>query len=408
MHAVIFAAAVGAASGAFIHLADGGDLAVKFSAFVQLHGRSYAKDSHEYEMRLGNFQTRQAAVDAYNMQAGRTWTAGVNHLADRTPEELAALRGYRHMSKGSSSASMLGLASVSTRAVNASSLPTNFTWKGQLKAMSNVVSQGGCGSCWAVSSATALGAHAELYHGDRTFSAQQITECTPNPDACGGTGGCQGATAELAMDYVARYGDVTAEELKYTGMDTACPSKAKPSGKSFLKRAEEVSSLTEVSLTQNGGAAFGMTGWRRLPENKAEPLLLALYEEGPVVVSVAANDQWSMYSSGILNACDKENAVINHAVVAVGFGQDGNNKFWQIQNSWGKSWGEDGFLRLVRLDNREEDAYCGWDMSPQDGTACKGGPEKVYVCGQCGVLYDSVVPKFTLSEGGLKAKKLHV
>merc|ERR1719162_2515123 len=328
-------------------------------------------------MRLGNYQARQAAVDAHNMQAGRTWTAGVNHLADRTPEELAALRGYRHMSKGSSSASMLGLASVSTRAVNASSLPTNFTWKGQLKAMSNVVSQGGCGSCWAVSSATALGAHAELYHGDRTFSAQQITECTPNPDACGGTGGCQGATAELAMDYVARYGDVTAEELKYTGMETACPSTAKPSGKSFLKRAEEVSSLTEVSLTTNGGAAFGMTGWRRLPENKAEPLLLALYEEGPVVVSVAANDKWSMYSSG-------------------------------IHNSWGKSWGEDGFLRLVRLDNREEDAYCGWDMSPQDGTACKGGPEKVYVCGQCGVLYDSVVPKFTLSEGGLKAKKLHV
>lgn len=399
MQAMVFAVALGAASGAMIHRATGGD----FDAFVQLHGRNYAKDSHEYQTRLGHFQARQALVEAHNMQAGRTWTAGVNHLADRTPEELAALRGYRHTAKGASSASMLGFASVSTRSVDLSHLPTNFTWKGQLKAMDNVERQGGCGSCWAVSSATALQAHAELYNSERTFSAQQIVDCTPNPLSCGGTGGCKGATAELAMDYVARYGDVTAEKLKYVGQETACPSTAKPSGKSFLKKAEEANSQTDVSLTKNGGAAFGMTGWRRLPENKAEPLLLALYEEGPVVVAVGADDAWGMYKSGILNSCAKE-AVINHAVVAVGFGQDGDTKFWQIQNSWGNTWGEDGFVRLLRLDHKEENDYCGWDHSPKDGTACKDGPEKVYVCGQCGVLYDTVVPKFTLSEGGLKAK----
>lgn len=402
-------AALTTVSGALVREASFSDsssqeLETKFSSFLDLHGRAYTTDSEEYQRRLAHFAARQAAVDAHNQQQGRTWTAGINHLADQTPEELAMLRGYRHMSKGSSRAGSLGLASISTHVVDVSHLPTNFTWRGQLKAMDAVINQGGCGSCWAVSSSTALRAHAELYQSDRTFSAQQILECTPNPRSCGGKGGCQGATAELAMDYVARYGSATAEESEYKGQDGECPAEAKPKSVGFLSGAKDASMLTELDLKSGGGAAFGMTGWRKLPENKAEPLLLALYEEGPVVVSVAANDAWNMYASGVINACEKD-AVINHAVVAVGFGQEGKDKFWQIQNSWGPGWGESGFVRLIRLDNHDENGYCGWDKSPQDGTACAGGPEKVYVCGQCGVLYDNVVPKFKISETGLKSKK---
>jgi len=381
------------------------ELATKFATFIQTHDRNYAMGSNEYHLRLQRFGMRQAAVDAHNRQQGRTWKAGINHLADRTPEELAMLRGYRHTSKGSTRSA--SLVSISNHArLNISHLPEDFSYKGQLKAMDNVADQGGCGSCWAVSSATALRGHAQLYQEDRTFSAQQILECTPNLKSCGGQGGCKGATAELAMDYVARYGSATAEALAYLGKDAPCPSNAKPkpAATGFLSTVEDVSSLTELNLENGGGSAFGMTGWRKLPENKAEGLLLALYEDGPAVVSVAANDAWSMYDAGVLNACDTENPVINHAVVAVGFGKEGDNKYWQIQNSWGASWGEHGFLRLQRLDTKDENAYCGWDQSPEEGTACTGGPKKVYVCGQCGVLYDSVVPKFNLGASGLKAQ----
>ena len=34
------------------------------------------------------------------------------------------------------------------------------------------------------------------------LSVQQMAMCAPNPDQCGGSGGCNGATAELAFDYV--------------------------------------------------------------------------------------------------------------------------------------------------------------------------------------------------------------
>lgn len=259
-----------------------------------------------------------------------------------------------------------------------------------------------------------LRAHAELYQSDRTFSTQQIVACTPNPQHCGGSGGCQGATAELAMDYVAKAGLVTAEDMQYTagytGSNGNCPAemqvKSAPqaAAQSLRSAPRQAMALSDVTIQGGGGAKFGMTGWQRLPENRAEPLLLALYEHGPVAVSVAAGDGWSMYSSGVMDACEKE-AVINHAVVLTGYGEEGPHKYWQIQNSWGPGWGEGGFVRMLRHDMKEENSFCGWDKSPEQGTACTGGPSKVWVCGSCGVLYDSVVPKFTLGKDGWWARQ---
>mmetsp|Transcript_7006 Transcript_7006/g.19892 ORF Transcript_7006/g.19892 Transcript_7006/m.19892 type:complete len:431 (-) Transcript_7006:104-1396(-) len=381
----------------------------RFAAFLQEHGREYERDSDEYVMRLRAFQQRLSAVEAHNARLDKLWTAGVNALADRTPDELASLRGYVHgaRAEGGGQRGQLGLVGSSARTVDTAKLPKDFNWQ-QLQAMKDVKDQGSCGSCWAVSSATVLRAHAELYQRDRTFSVQQIIDCTPNPKSCGGNGGCSGATAELAMDYIAKAGSTTEEERRYAGHTTSCPMDMSLTEPSSPKRAlRAASSLSEVYVHDGGGAKFGMVGWRRLPENKAQPLLLALYERGPVVVSVAANDHWNMYATGILSACDKD-AVINHAVVLTGFGEDGPAKYWQIQNSWGASWGERGFVRLERKDTRDEDAYCGWDTSPEKGTGCKGGPSKVRVCGSCGILYDNVVPLFVLSDGGLMKKLNHL
>jgi len=112
-----------------------------------------------------------------------------------------------------------------------------------------------------------------------------------------------------------------------------------------------------------------------------------------VAVSIAANDNFMFYDSGVFESSDCD-WVLNHAVTMIGFGKDASSDkgFWQIQNSWGKSWGEDGKMRFDRHD--DEQSYCGTDEQPEDGTGCDGGPTKVRVCGTCGVLYDSVVPVF--------------
>merc|ERR1719263_1492941 len=171
--------------------------------------------------------------------------------------------------------------------------------------------------------------------------------------------------------------------MPYTGGGGSCTM-----GSPTLDMAQV---LTDDSAapTSSGGAAFGMTGWETLPKNEYAPLARALAEKGPVAVSVAA-DTWFNYESGIFNGCGKD-AVIDHAVTAIGYGEQDGKKYWVIQNSWGQDWGENGHIRLERHDS---DSYCGMNSDPQKGVACEGETAPVPVCGMCGVLFDSVVPHF--------------
>lgn len=254
----------------------------------------------------------------------------------------------------------------------------------------NVKNQESCGSCWAIAVSNVLEGHVEIHRGHkRTFSAQQIVMCTPNPRHCGGHGGCQGATAELGMQWVLDHGCATESEIPYQGTDGECPQAA-----GHLAAGGSLSlaqNATPASSKTIGGAAFGLSGWETLPVNKYEPLARALAELGPVAVSVAAG-AWFQYMNGIFDGCGKD-AVIDHAVTAMGYGVENGKKYWTIQNSWGEDWGEKGHIRLKR--HEEEEEYCGMNHDPQKGVGCEGDNTPVPVCGMCGVLFDSVIPHFS-------------
>merc|ERR1719409_2141064 len=109
------------------------------------------------------------------------------------------------------------------------------------------------------------------------------------------------------------------------------------------------------------------------PRCPRPPLRHALVERGPAAVAVFAS-KWFSYSHGIFDSCERD-AVIDHAVVLLGYGSDRElgAKYWLIQNSWGPEWGESGRIRLLRQHN-DETEYCGIDSQPQEGTGCEGGP----------------------------------
>ena len=110
-----------------------------------------------------------------------------------------------------------------------------------------------------------------------------------------------------------------------------------------------------------------------------------------MAVSVAA-DQWSFYESGIFDGDGDCGYVINHAVTAVGYGTDKNgNNYWIVRNSWGESWGENGYIRVAREKSAAE-VKCGIDKDPSSGSGCEGGPSEIKVCGVCGILSDSSYP----------------
>mmetsp|Transcript_10421 Transcript_10421/g.22061 ORF Transcript_10421/g.22061 Transcript_10421/m.22061 type:complete len:433 (-) Transcript_10421:171-1469(-) len=372
------------------------DGVASFEEFVKVHGRNYQPGTEDYKARQALFEERLAWVESHNSQPGRLWTAAVNKLADQTNEELAQLRGYNRFARpqghgvGRAPAQLINTGAQELRL---SDLPAEFTWKGKLGATSEIEDQSSCGSCWAFAAATVLRAHSELYQKDRKFSVQQIVSCTPNPQECGGQGGCAGATAELAMDYVVKKGCDTEDNWPYTASDGNCDEAG-----AILLESKKASEM--------GGASFGMMGFQKLAENDLAPLMVALYDQGPVSISIAAGAAWNHYYGGVFDSCGKD-VIIDHAVMLVGYGEDEelNVKFWQIQNSWGPSWGENGGMRMLRRSNTEEAAYCGTDDSPEIGSGCKGGPSQVTVCGTCGILYDTVVPTFKLANGSYWARQ---
>mmetsp|Transcript_60041 Transcript_60041/g.127173 ORF Transcript_60041/g.127173 Transcript_60041/m.127173 type:complete len:414 (-) Transcript_60041:563-1804(-) len=374
-----------------------------FESFIQQYSKSYsavAQQNGQHEevaRRQQIYEERAAAAMKQNSRENRRWTAGVNKLWDWSETELSSLRGYKKQglpSAGTPRGLLRGSPGYFSLLQNQSSdehhddeedvskgladLPTEVDWR-DVKALEQIRSQGACGSCWAIAASTVLQAHTEIHTGKtRTFSAQQLVSCVQNPQQCGGTGGCKGATVELAMDFVMANGLPEEHEVPYMAQDIKCST--------------PVQTIVLASGVHRERTNFGMTSWQKLTENSYLPLMKALVDKGPVAVSASA-DLWASYQSGIFDGCQKD-AVVNHAIVAVGFGADdkSGDKYWIIQNSWGNDWGENGYIRLLRTD--KDHKYCGIDRDPSQGTGCAGGPSEVTVCGMCGVLYDSVVPLF--------------
>lgn len=343
-----------------------------FDMFMQDFGRTYKTGGEEYAQRSAFFQSSLTEIHAKNSRADRSWTAGVHPFMDWTGAERAAhLHGYVFTGMRRTQ-----LAEVQTQTGASEKL---YGGDGDnYEALAGPArNQGLCGSCWAMTSVEAVEAQLLRSNSSLSFqdgkgrvSPQALLDCVENPQHCGGKGGCTGATPQLAFAFVRDHGLPLEADVPYKMADTYdCPmQKAWPSSRPRVT----------------------VDGWEELPTNQAQPLMRAIVELGPVAVSVAAQ-KWYPYRLGIYDECTKD-CVPNHSVLAKGYGsEDGLGKYWLLQNSWGSQWGEQGSIRIRRHD--DEDQWCGEDNSPQEGAACDGGPDRVTVCGSCGILYDSIVPR---------------
>merc|ERR1712000_247418 len=103
-------------------------------------------------------------------------------------------------------------------------LPDRKDWRETSGVVSAVKNQGGCGSCWAFSAIETFESHLAIATGSAAplLSAQQIVSCSPNPDDCGGTGGCQGSIQTLAFNYTKTAGITTEADYPYRGSTGTC------------------------------------------------------------------------------------------------------------------------------------------------------------------------------------------
>ena len=73
-----------------------------------------------------------------------------------------------------------------------------------------------------------------------------------------------------------------------------------------------------------------------------------LYDNGPVSVSFQVITGFKNYLTGVYSVtnCGKTTQDVNHAVLATGYGDDNGKKFWNVKNSWGASWGNQGYFNI--------------------------------------------------------------
>uniref|UniRef100_A0A3Q0KPV9 SmCL2-like peptidase (C01 family) n=1 Tax=Schistosoma mansoni TaxID=6183 RepID=A0A3Q0KPV9_SCHMA len=198
-------------------------------------------------------------------------------------------------------------------------IPDSWDWR-KVGVVSKVKVQGECGACWAFSAAGALEGQLKNRNGPFVeLSSQQLIDCSHSF----GNHGCLGGDMNNAFRYVEKDGIQSEESYPYLTKEGKCQH-IKSTSLTYSK------SIIEIKL------------------NDEEQLKYVLYEHGPVSAGINVEQQFMRYKSGIYQSQSCSSTEVNHAVLIVGYGEENGVQYWTIKNSWGTSWGEEGYVRMRR------------------------------------------------------------
>lgn len=197
-----------------------------------------------------------------------------------------------------------------------------------------VTDQGSCGSCWAFASAQSMQSTWAQKTGELlNFSEQELIDCVNNGQSTCDTGGI--------MDDSWKY-------LLGTGNGN---KKVSPMPASAYPFTEKSGGGCKYDATKATDAIF--TKYVQIPAGDEKALKNAVDIVPGVAVAINSGTTGFMfYKSGVLNdkSCGGSMYDLTHAVTVVGYGTDEKTgyDYWLIKNSWGTTWGLDGYMKLRR------------------------------------------------------------
>jgi len=280
----------------------------------------------EHDQRKEIFKHNLDYILLHNMYSNSSYTLKLNQFADLTRSEWnKQYTGYQHRERASNE---------TVKYLRKSWLSSGVDWR-RKGAVTPVKNQGQCGSCWSFSATGSMeGAHYISTNSLVSLSEQQLVDCS----GAEGDQGCFGGLMDDAFEYVIKNGGIDTEsDYKYTARDGTCNTKKQKTHSATFSKYHDV------------------------PTNNENQLELAVNKQ-PVSVAIEADQtDFQFYHSGVFNsACGTK---LDHGVLVVGYGsQDGMN-YWIVKNSWGETWGDDGYI-LMAKDIKSPAGQCGIAMNP--------------------------------------------
>merc|ERR1712060_671893 len=263
----------------------------------------------EHDKRFEIFKSNMDKITEHN-KGNHTWTMGITQFSDMTPEEFKS-----YVSCGS-------LKHIPSKTVFDAPKDWNKTvsysvdWVA-VGAVTPVKNQGQCGSCWAFSTTGAIEGRSFIWRGKLiSLSEQDLVDCSKQNN------GCNGGLMDYAFSFVkSNNGLCSEDDYPYLAYQQ---SRCEEDG---CTKYDTISYYNDVKATTAA--------------------LEAACNEGPVAIAIEADQSaFQQYKSGVMTGdCGTS---LDHGVLLVGYGTDGNDDYWKVKNSWGSDWGESGYIRLFR------------------------------------------------------------